>query len=985
MWNCRNFTFAFRLVLVLLASFSFNRSIANAQSADVFLTADRLQNKYAEFSLNNTSWLYHPGDDLKWSRSGVKDSDWLNVQTNFGSSRMLPDWKGIGWFRLWLSADTSLTRKALALRINHDGASELYIDGELKGGFGEVGRAKGDMKGVRAPFDLISFQLNDTKRHLIAIRYSNYEAVYPDFIGFQAWVGNYKKLQVITQNNRRYFEYMLLSLGAQLALALLHMFLFVFYPTQKLNLYYFIFSMLFAGTNWAVYAQNVTSSPATQYLFGTIFWICAILVTASAWHLLYKVSKVPILKWKMVAISAMTVVYLTKYITALLLYRNDGFAIYFLIVMLDGLWTLFRAIQRKQEHTWLIGLGMLLIMLLYFFVGADVFGLWTNFPARSFAMSMGILVFPLCFSIYLALEFARTNQDLSFRLAQVEELSADALKLKTEKLELITEQANKLEVTVLERTAEVQRQADKLLEMDRVKSRFFINLTHEFRTPLTLILGPVQQILSYVTDTPTRTRAGTIYRNAERLLQLINQLLDLSKLEAGKMELIDTPVDLVAFIKNNFLSFESLAAEKQISLRFDSEWTSLWLLTDEDKLGKIVYNLMSNALKFTSAGGSISLGLTANDHHTEKWIRLTVKDTGVGIPESKIPYVFDRFYQVDQSDTRTREGTGIGLAITKELTQLLGGSLLLQSKEGAGTEVSILLPVREANSAIRGAALLPSGDDSPYPFVVHEHEEKAMHEENIALTRELPLILIIDDIKEIRDFIGSILTGDYRLICAANGEQGIAMANENIPDLVVTDLMMPVVDGFTVCAALKRNETTSHIPVVILTAKADTPSRITGLETKADAYLSKPFDERELLAIIQNLILLRRQLRERYAKENIWLTNAEDLPGMEKVFLEKVRKAVELHLDDERYSVELLGEAVGLSRTQLHRKLKGLIGQSPGDLIRIIRLQRSYELLKNKVGTVAEVSYMVGYGNPQNFSTSFSRHFGFPPSEAVKN
>jgi signal transduction histidine kinase/DNA-binding response OmpR family regulator len=978
MRNCHKFTLTCRLAVVLLLLISFNPSITNGQPVTVKLSGDSLQNKYAEFPLNKTTWLYHQGDDMQWSKPGLKDNSWVNARTNFGSSKTPTGWRGIGWFWLWVSVDSSLTRKTLALRLNHDGASEIYIDGEYKGGFGKIGHSKIEMKAVRAPFELVPFQLNDTKPHLIAVRYANYNYIFPDFIGFQTWVGNYQQLQVLTQKNRQYFQYMLLSIAAQLALALLHFFLFLFYPKQKLNLYYFIFSVLFAGTNWAVYYQSITGSPSLQYTAGTIFWVCAILVTASGWHLLYKAANAPIPKWKAVGVTIITVAYLTKYVIALLRYPIDGFNVFFLIIMLDGLWTIFRAVQRRQPYIWLIGLGMLIVVVLYFFVGADVFGLWTSYPARCFAMSMGLLVFPLCFSIYLALDFARTNHDLSLRLAQVEELSAQALAQENEKLELITRQAEKLEVTVLERTAEVQRQADKLIEMDRVKSRFFINLTHEFRTPLTLILGPVQQILTYVTDNRTVTHAGTIYRNADRLLQLINQLLDLSKLEAGKMEVINTTVDLVALVKRHFLSFESLAAEKQISLQFNSDWENLWIAVDQDKLEKILYNLLSNALKFTTADGCVTLSLAPGAGTYERYFKLIVKDTGIGIPEAKMPYIFDRFYQVDASDTRSQGGTGIGLALTKELTLLLGGKLLVQSMKGEGTEVSVLLPVLEAEAPHRSGLQVA-------PIVVSETEKVQFDEEATASDPELPLLLVIEDNKELRDFIGSILTSEYRVISAANGREGATAGTANIPDLVITDLMMPVMDGFEVCAALKTNEKTSHIPIIILTAKADTASRITGLETRADAYLAKPFDQRELLTVIKNLIALRRQLRERYAKGNIWLTNAADVPTMEKIFLDKVRQNVELNLDDEQYSVELLGEAVGLSRTQLHRKLKGLISQSPGDLIRIIRLQRSYELLKNKVGTVAEVSYMVGYGNPQNFSTSFSKHFGFPPSEAVNN
>jgi DNA-binding response OmpR family regulator len=246
-----------------------------------------------------------------------------------------------------------------------------------------------------------------------------------------------------------------------------------------------------------------------------------------------------------------------------------------------------------------------------------------------------------------------------------------------------------------------------------------------------------------------------------------------------------------------------------------------------------------------------------------------------------------------------------------------------------------------------------------------------------------PLVLVIEDNFELRRFIGSILMDVYQVIEASNGEEGLAIGLERIPDLVITDLMMPLMNGYQVCTGLKTNEKTSHVSVVMLTAKADTDSRIAGLETRADAYLSKPFDQRELLATVNNLITLRRQLHDRYKKGSIWQTDHSGIPSMDKVFLEKVKTSVEAHLDDEQYGVDQLGQEIGMSRVQLRRKLNGLFNQSPGELIRTFRLQRAFELLKQKACTVSEVAYMVGFSNPNSFSTSFSKHFGFAPSEAA--
>jgi signal transduction histidine kinase/DNA-binding response OmpR family regulator len=945
--------------------------IQKAQAQTLHLYADSLNGKHTEYSLTKAKWLFHSGDDHHLAMPALSDRGWRKVSTQFGEGQNLSGWQGIGWFRLWVQVDTALTQKPLGLRINHDGASEIYIDGKYQGGFGKVGDRPSTTQIERAPFEVISFEIRDTKPHLIAVRYANFGHIFPDFIGFQTWVGDYQRLHKAMQRDHTLFEDMWLCTAAQLALALVHLFLFLFYPKQKLNLSYVIFSVLFAGTGIAVWGDNITSDPLMQVWWQHIFWISGVLGTTAAWYLLYAVGHTPIPRWKGVAAIAFTIVYLVKKAVFLNMFSTDDFNILFVVVMLDGLWALIGAIRRGRPHVWLVGLGMAIIVVLYFFVGADLFHLWASNAERSLAMNIGLLTFPVLFSIYLALDFARTNQDLSFRLIEVEELSSKALAQEAEKLELITHQAENLEKTVIERTAQVQRQADQLQELDQLKSRFFINITHEFRTPLTLILGPAKQILAKSNDSEILTHTSTIAQNADKLLQLINQLLDLSKLEAGKMELNNTTAELVSLTRRNVLLFQSLAEQKNIKLGFTSTWETLWISIDQAKLEGTLYNLLSNAIKFTESGGYIAVELNRNGDQFD----LLVTDTGIGIPENKMPYIFDRFYQVDASDTRTQEGTGIGLAITKELTELMGGELFVTSIADQGTEVLVRLPIYVA----------APGAELSEP---NQMEAITVHSEIIRDTKEgsdLSLVLVIEDNEQLRRFISSVLQDNYQVIEAANGAEGLALGIDRIPDLVITDLMMPLMNGYEVCAGLKTNEKTSHIPVVILTAKADTDSRIAGLETRADAYLSKPFDQRELLATMENLIALRKQLQEKYNKGNIWLSEKNAMPSMEQVFLDKIKKAVEAHLDDESYSVDHLGDEIGLSRTQLHRKLKGLTGQGPGELIRAVRLRRAYELLKQKAGNVAEIAYMVGFGNPGNFSTSFSKHFGFPPSEAANH
>ena len=448
----------------------------------------------------------------------------------------------------------------------------------------------------------------------------------------------------------------------------------------------------------------------------------------------------------------------------------------------------------------------------------------------------------------------------------------------------------------------------------------------------------------------------------------------ISKVESGLMDVNLAPVDLVALVKLHALSYESLALQKGITLHFTADREVLWILTDRDKLDKVVLNILSNALKFTD-NGKVEISLSQNVETPASAFTLTVRDTGKGVPVAKLPYIFTRFYQADPSDTRSAEGTGIGLALTKELVELMGGSITAESAVGLFTQIRIEMPY-QVTEAITGP-MAKTLDGEVFTLMAKTDEVLVANEVS-------SLILLIEDHHELREFIRQSLAGRYRLITAADGEEGIALCLQHIPNLVITDLMMPKASGYEVSATLKKDEKTSHIPVIILTAKADLESRIQGIETGADAYLAKPFDQRELLALIENLISVREQLRLHYGTHDLWLKDTITLPSIEQNFIVRIRQAVESHLNEEGYSADQLAADIGLSRTQLYRKLKGFIGQAPGELIRIVRLQYAHDLLERRVATVSEVAYMVGFGSPASFSASFSRHFGFAPSKVAE-
>ena len=937
--------------------------------------------KWNEVYFHDSLWLFYPGELSREKLLSSNTAMWDTLRhTDFGVDNPPKNWQGSGWFGIWIRVDSTWIDRKMSLRINHDGASEIYIDGKPIGGYGKVGKSKGEMDAVRAPKDLIPIWFQDTMPHLLTIHYSNFTGVYPDFLGFKTSIGDYETLEQRMADYNRLYDFVPLCAAAQIILACLHFFLFFFYPKQKLNLYYSLFVLLIGINSVCIYLYYQTRIPEVQYLSEFLATECKVLIMWSAVMLLHILNygHVPLWRqWALTALSAAYIVlYFFTYIKSPLYAGNNYFSLVFFLCAMDGLWSVVQIVKRKQRGAWLIVAGVVTVILLYFFAWDDTFQLWPYQlnAMRIFVLGTGQLVLPLCLSLYLALDFSATSQRLSMKLQEVENLSARALAQEAEKTELIAGEARRLEETVRERTMELRETADKLLEMDALKSRFFTNITHEFRTPLTLIINPAKEISYTSADTAIQQQARLIVNNATRLLELVNQLLDLSKLESGLMPVYNQPLDIVALFRMHTQSYSLLGKHKNITIRFASDWDTLWIAGDRDKLEKIILNLLSNAIKFTDAG-SIAVSLQKDSEANEAFVCLNVHDTGRGIAASKLPYIFSRFYQADASDTRTAEGTGIGLALTKEMVELLGGEITVNSVEQQFTVVSVRLPY---------SAVEPLPELNIYDS--HHDVHQTIYHDVVPVddtTADKPLILLIEDHDELRQFMQQLLTGKYRVLGAANGSEGIALGMEHIPNLIITDVMMPGVDGYQVCTSFKNDERTSHIPVIMLTAKTNMDSRVHGIETGADAYLGKPFDKRELFALIENLIQVRDKLRERYSKKDLWFSNAVAMPTLEQEFIARVRKAVEDHLDDEGFGTDQLALTIGLSRTQLHRKLKALIGHAPGELIRIVRLQHAHNLLKNRVATVSEVAYMVGFSSPASFSASFSRHFGFPPKTLV--
>ncbi len=524
----------------------------------------------------------------------------------------------------------------------------------------------------------------------------------------------------------------------------------------------------------------------------------------------------------------------------------------------------------------------------------------------------------------------------------------------------------------------LQIEADYIKKLDRVKSQFFANISHEFRTPLQLILAPLQK-----RETISPEETHMMERNANRLLRLVNQLLDMAKAEMGMLTLNRQRGHLISFLRQTAQYFQPMAESKKLQYQIDlpdTEWIAAY---DRDKLEKIVYNLLSNAIKFTPAGGQVTLRA---DVEPETGLRLVVRDTGIGIPASLQTRVFDRFYQIDPSQTRAFEGSGLGLALTKELVELYEGSIEVESQPELGSTFDVWLPLKaEAPQDADGLDMVLSAPfaaqpvgttTTPGPLAVDEQAEGSGEDK--------PTLLLVEDHPELNDYLRQQLANRFRVVQAMRGDEGLQIARRVVPDLIISDVMMPVMDGFSMTRHLKEDDLTSHIPVILLTAKDDINSRKEGFEGGAEQYLAKPFALDELVARINSVLTQRDLLRKKYSREVVLQPTGASIRDREAEFLEKTIRIIDEHIAEEAFSVEALQREMGMSRMQLHRKLKALTDHSASDFIRYIRLQRAADLLQQPGIQIAEAAYLSGFNHLSYFSKCFKDQFGMVPSEFAK-
>lgn len=514
---------------------------------------------------------------------------------------------------------------------------------------------------------------------------------------------------------------------------------------------------------------------------------------------------------------------------------------------------------------------------------------------------------------------------------------------------------------------------EKNEELTNIKLKFFTEISHEFRTPLTLIIDPLEQLMTGNTDEEkTQYYYQIMNRNAKQLLSLINQLLDFRKLQSNRMEMKFVQSDLVSFVRNLATSFEIKASDQHIKFTTVTNIDSLEVAFDQNSVRKILYNLISNAFRFTPDYGEIIVRINYQTT-TPDQITIDVQDSGVGIAPEHQDKIFDPFYQVSGAESNNR-GSGLGLALTKELVLLHHGQIIVANNNGKGSCFKVTLPLRQETTVEEVSITEPVQIQSNPEFQSTEQVNKD----------DLPVMLIVDDNADIREYLSANFKAGFNILTAHDGIEGLSKAIETIPDIILSDVMMPGMDGMEFCKAIKTDERTSHIPVVLLTAKHSDETRIDGYETGADAYLTKPFNIQVLSSRIGNLLDQRMKLRALFTNGTPSELKKISTNITDQTFLDKVVALIEKNMEDSDFDPDRLATILKLSRSQLYRKLKGLTNQTVHDFMISIKMNKAKELLLTGDYTVAETAYRIGFTVPTNFSRTFSKHFGISPTRFLE-
>jgi len=541
-------------------------------------------------------------------------------------------------------------------------------------------------------------------------------------------------------------------------------------------------------------------------------------------------------------------------------------------------------------------------------------------------------------------------------------------------------------IAINKQKEELSEQRDQLIvlsknleEVTQAKLVFFTNISHEFRTPLTLILGPLDSLEKETQSAEDKRLILLMRKNVHVLLKLIDQIIDFRRYENGKMQMYFTFTDLKLFVSQICDSFIEFGKKKHIHFSFTASDEDFTLWFDSDKMEKICYNLLSNAFKFTAENGSINVLLTKIMVNDESFAQLTISDNGVGISEHHARSIFDRFYKVDSRAS----GSGIGLHLTKMLVEMHNGNIGIKSEEGKGSIFTLQIPFKQKEiPVVEQYPTLSSHAVKEDDLLILESEEDIS--ETVNLQTDKPLVLIVEDNMDVRTFIKSLLMDNFEVIEAPNGQIGLFRAMKYVPELIISDVSMDVMDGFELCKQIKENLSTCHIPVILLTALAQDEQRAIGFESGADAYIPKPFNESLLIIRVRKLIENREKVKLYFQKNLTFGERKENVAELDKTFITKFRKVIEEKLIDSDLNVDEIGKSLGLSRVQLYRKIKSLTNYAPNELVRIIRLKASEQMLIKTEKSISEVAYETGFSSPSYFTKCFKEYFNESPTDFLK-
>lgn len=975
-WNC--LCSSFLLVLVL--------SVAYGQNVTSPISLTQVSD---DGFLLREGWLFQPGNNSNGARPNLDDRHWFSIDPT-KDIRELPQLQqaGIGWLRLHIRTGPELP--PLMIKLFQSIASEIYLDGRLLYRFGKVS-ANPDSVQAYNPAAAYSFPLTASSHHLLALRIACQPSqfYYANYLNWDAgtvqfWLFPTRVLPAIKPVDVESIYLNTFRIGIAFILFILHLSLFFAHPSQRANLYaagmYLLLNIGLLSRFANDFAHSLGLRILVYYGSSIDLWVPGLVVLT--FYGLFNFRR-GWLFWLAMGSIGIKLIPLSADLQWLSYPIN-----YFLPLELIRLSLV--AVRRELRGANIVAicafcnLGLWILSSILFSLHIPGYGhewLFHGFYLASF------LCFPLTLSILLALEHGWVNGQLVDRIQEIETLSAQNLAQQHERQELLAQQNEQLEQQVAERTQELHQQADQLRKLDQAKSRFVNNLTHEFRTPLSLILSPVAKLLEEKRyDGALLT---LVHHSADRLLRLINQLLDLAKLEGNFMLVSLMQGDLAEFVHQIVTLFQRSAEQKGILLRYSLDRLSQGEYAfDADKWDKILTNLLANAIKFTPRGGQVTLTLSpvwTSGEMTQVAFRLV--DTGIGIPFEQQPYVFDRFYQVDSSSTRAYEGTGIGLALVYELVDLLGGTITLKSDVNLGTTFYWTLPLEPVSTTVKLPHIRWSAPDSSelkqgVPLGVTPVINRSITRQSI------PRLLIVEDNTELRAFLVGELSGAYQVVQAEDGQAGWALTQTELPDIVITDLMMPRMDGYQLTQLIKANADTNHIAVVMLTAKTAQQSRLEGLQQGADDYLAKPFSVAELQVRLANLIT-RQQKLGAYYRQQFALTEKDFSAVLEVVpepiqdpFLSRIYGLLEQHLDDPSIGVDWLADQLAMNRKTLYRKVQSLIQLSPTDLIRRYRLRKAAELL-GLGNNVSETADLVGFNSPSHFTLVFKEFYQQTPTEFI--